>query len=413
MNRTIASVLALAAMIGLVVTLGCRKSAEQSDPEPAIDVPAEDLKALVDGNNEFAIDLYKKVAEKQQGNIILSPYSISSALAMTYAGARGQTAEEMKKVLHFTLPPEKLHPAFGGLTDSLQTAGKKRSYQLNIANALWAQRGLNFVPEFREVTGKSYGASVREVDFGQSEAARGTINKWVEEQTQDKIKGLLSREDINNSVCLVLTNAIYYKGEWEQQFDKQRTCDGDFETAPGTKVKVRMMRHKDGKDKKFRTSLTGDWEFLELPYQGDRLTMVFMLPTKRCGLRGAEAKLTQAEISRGVNMLQEKEIDVWLPKFRFASRSILNEPLINLGMPSAFDNADFTGITSGGLRISKVIHGGFVEVDEEGTVAAAATHVIMQVSARHAFVADHPFLFLVRDTKSGAILFIGRVGLPK
>jgi serpin B len=370
------------------------------------------LKALADGNNAFAIDLYKQVAAKQDGNLILSPYSVSSALAMTYAGARGETAEQMKKTLHFSLPSEKLHPAFGGVTDSLQTAGKKRRYELNIANALWAQQGLEFVPEFRDITGKSYSAGVREVNFGDREAARGTINRWVEEQTRDKIKDLLQPNDITGNVRLVLTNAIYFKGEWKHQFKKERTFDGDFETAPGVKVKVPMMRHSEIK---LRTCKTETWQLLELPYAGERLSMVVLLPNKRCGLREVESRLTTAELEQALAQLGEQKLDVYLPRFQFKSRFELRQPLIDLGMPVAFsDGADFSGITpGGGLRIKDVIHGGSVEVDEVGTVAAAATAVVMDESARPSFRADHPFLFLIRDAKSGNVLFLGRVTDPR
>jgi serpin B len=412
MNTRWFAVATFAGVLGIV--LGCRsgkKSGEQYDPEPAIAVPAEDQKALADGNNAFALDLYKKVAEKQDGNLILSPYSISSALAMTYAGARGETAEQMKRTLHFTLPPERLHPAFGGVTDSLQTAGKKRPYELSIANALWAQQGMGFVPEFLEVTNKSYGAARREVDFGNSEAARGTINRWVEEQTRDRIKDLLKPEDITPNVRLVLTNAIYFKGTWKHQFKKERTFEGDFETAPGVKVKAPIMRHSEIK---LRTYEGETWQLLELPYEGDRLSMVVLLPKRRCGLRDVESRLTLAELEQGFAQLKETKLDVSLPRFTFASRFGLGQTLIDLGMPLAFsDGADFSGITPHGrLRIKSVIHGGNVEVDETGTIAAAATAVKAELSAQPSFTANHPFLFFLRDAKSGQILFAGRVSDP-
>ena len=190
-KRYLTSFITVAMLVGLGLTIGCQRAVEPVNDvvePPPPEVPPEDLAALVEGNNQFALDLYKKLAETEKGNLFFSPYSISSALAMTYAGARGQTAEEMAKVLHFTLPQQKLHAALGGLTKSLQTAGKNRRYQLNIANSIWAQRGMQLVPEFLDITKDSYGACVREVDFANSDAARDTINRWVEQQTDDKIK---------------------------------------------------------------------------------------------------------------------------------------------------------------------------------------------------------------------------------
>lgn len=387
--------------------------AEREPAEVPLEVPPEDLKPLVDGNNQFAVELYKKLAETD-GNIVVSPYSISSALAMTYAGARGQTAEEMKNTLHFTLPPDRLHPAFGGTTRWLASVGGRKPNELGIANALWAQKGLGFVPEFLDLTGKSYGAGLRDVDFATDPGgSRQTINRWVEAQTRDRIKDLLKENDITSQVRSVLTNAIYFKGEWKHQFDKRQTYDGDFETVPGVKVKVPMMRRSE---LKVRASKAGPWRMLELPYAGDRLAMVVLLPMKRNGLREAESQLTPTELQQGLDRLAETEIGVHLPRFKFTSRFDLGHSLSEMGMPIAFtDAADFSGITPGrGLHIKDVIHGGSVEVDEVGTVAAAATHVVMEKIAQPPeFRADQPFLFLIRDMKAGNILFLGRVTDPR
>lgn len=411
MRRLRLIVVSLAASLA-VVAVGCRERA--ADPEePPIDVPEADLKALADGNNQFAIELYQKLAETHDGNLVVSPYSISSALAMTYAGARGETAEQMRKTLHFTLPPDRLHPAFGGTTRWLQSGGKKRPYELSIANALWAQQGLGFMPEFLDLTGRSYGAGLREVDFaGDREAARGTINRWVEEQTQDKIKDLLKPEDLDPMTRLVLTNAIYFRGTWKHQFDKGRTYDGEFEVAPRNRVKVPMMRHEKIK---LRTCKTETWQLLELPYAGERLAMVVLLPVKRRGLREVEARLTTAELQHGLSQLSEQEIDVHLPRFQFKSRFELKEPLLSMGMRLPFSGAaDFSGITpGGGLRLKEVIHGGSVEVDEVGTVAAAATAVPKFISLTPQFRAEYPFLFLIHDGATGNILFMARVADPR
>ncbi|MBN9119465.1 MAG: serpin family protein [Planctomycetes bacterium] len=413
-TRWFAAALLVACAIALGVMFGChsgKKPGEEYDPEPAITVPDEDLKALADGNNAFALDLYKKFAEKHDGNLILSPYSISSALAMTYAGTRGETAEQMKRTLHFTLPPERLHLAFGGVTGSLHTAGKKRPYELCIANALWAQQGIGFVPEFLDVTNRCYGSARREVNFGAPEAARGTINRWVEEQTRDRIKDLLKSQDITPNVRLILTNAIYFKGTWKHQFSKERTFEGNFETGLGVKVKVWMMRHTDIK---LRTYAGEAWQLLELPYEGERLSMILLLPNERCGLQKVASRLTLTELENGLAQLQEQKLGVFLPRFKFESRAELGRTLSELGMPLAFSAGDFSGITPrGGLQMADVIHGGSVEVDELGTTAAAATTVKTTRSAPPNFQADHPFLFFLRDAKSGQILFVGRVSDPR
>ena len=406
MVRKWPSAAAFAVLSALLIGLGCSRPGQPEDePEdiPPIEVPPEDLKALVEGNNRFAIDLYKQVAAKTDGNIILSPYSISSALAMTYAGARGQTAEEMRKVLHFTLPDEKLHAAFGGTTKWLQAVGNRKKSELSIANALWAQRGLGFVPEFLSLTNKSYGVGLREVDFaGNPEAARGTINRWVEEQTRDRIKELLTKQDITPKVRLVLTNAVYFKGLWVTPFPKERTSDRDFETKLGVKVKVRMM----SVDGAFRFHGSADFGLLELPYEGDRLSMLVLLPNKRCGLLDVENTLTEKKLSDGIAKMSSLEGTVALPKFKTTSRFELVKPLMQLGMVLPFTNADFSGIAPG-LGIANVIHGGDFEVDEYGTEAAATTAVIM-VRRAMTFTADHPFLYLVVDRTTGTILFLGR-----
>jgi len=410
--------MALAIVSALVVALSCfRSGSPPSDPPdeiPPIDVPAEDLKALVDGNNQFAIDLYKQVAAKQDGNLILSPYSISSALAMTYAGARGQTAEEMKKVLHFALPQEKLHPAFGGTTKWLQAVGNRKQSELSIANALWAQRGLNFVPEFLDLAGKSYGAGLREVDFaGNPEAARGTINRWVEEQTRDRIKDLLQPKDIDGQTRLVLSNAIYFRGEWKHKFNKERTYQGDFETSPGVKVKVPMMRHSEIK---LRTAKTETWQLLELPYTGEQLAMIVLLPVNRLGLREAETQLSATILEQALSKLDEAKLDVCLPRFQFKSRFELGRTLADMGMPIAIsDTADFTGISpGGGLRIQNVIQGSSIEVDELGSLAAAATNVDIGLQGvPHSVTVDQPFLIIIRSHSTSSTLFTGRVIDPR
>ena len=412
MQRT----LGITAIVACGLILGCRAKPPAAVPEVPPDVPAADLKALGEGNSAFALELYQQLAAKP-GNVVVSPYSISSALAMTYAGARGQTADEMKAVLHFDLPADKLHPAFGGVSDSFQTTGKNRPYELNIANALWSQRGMALEPAFLDITGKSYGAGVREVDFDQPDEARGTINKWVGDQTKEKIPELLKSGDIHPLVRLVLTNAVYFQGNWKQQFDKTRTHDRDFEIAPGQKVKVPMMHREKVK---VRSSVARDFYLHELPYEGDRWRMIFLLPTKRNGLREIEAKLTAKQLTEAIAALNSSEKDVAMPRFKFRQSCKLKDQLTKLGMPTAFQDgaADFSGITrSAMLCIDNVIHEASIELDEKGTVATAATAVVaVKVSAEvstHPFILDQPFLFILHDSLTDTILFLGRVSDPR
>ncbi|MCI0702977.1 MAG: serpin family protein [Planctomycetia bacterium] len=382
---------------------------EPEEPPPS--APAEDLKALAEGNNAFAIDLYKKLAETEQGNIVISPYSIRTALGMTYAGARGQTAEEMKKVLHFTLPDEKLHSAFGATAHQL-TGGKDKPYKLNVANALWGQKGFPFRPEFLELNRKNYAGGFRQVDFaGDPEGSRQTINRWVEEKTQDKIKELLKQDAISPATRLVLTNAIYMNATWAVPFPKSLTKDENFEPAPGVAVKVPLMRHAHGE---FRISKTPDLHLLELPYHGE-LSMLVVLPVKRWGLRDVEKTLTAPMLrDLTINLRYGIQREVVLPRFTTRSRFDLPDTLKALGMQQAFGAADFSGINpGGGLSIANVIHEGVIEVDEVGTVAAAATAVDISTSyTQFDFRADQPFMFLIVDRRTGAVLFLGRCANP-
>ena len=416
MKRYLTTFVAVAMLVGLGLTIGCQRAVEPANEivEPPPDVPPEDLAALVEGNNQFALDLYKKLAETEKGNIFFSPYSISSALAMTYAGARGQTAEEMAKVLHFTLPQQKLHAALGGLTKSLQTAGKNRRYQLNIANSIWAQRGMQLVPEFLDITKDSYGACVREVDFANSDAARDTINRWVEQQTDDKIKELLKAGDVDSSVRLVLTNAVYFRGNWKQQFDPTHTKPGNFETKPGLEVQVPMMFHEE---MKVRTSQSPTFSLIEIPYVGGRYQMIFLLPVKRSGLREVEGTLTVEQLSAAIAQLKPSTMSIVVPRFQFRRSYSLNDELQKLGMLTPFSesSANFSGMTSSAnIYISKVVHQASIEVDETGAIATAATAVVMrEVSAKMPVRIDQPFVCLIRDASTDTILFLGRVSDPR
>ena len=371
---------------------------------------------VVDGNNQFATDLYSELTKEESGNLLLSPYSISTALAMTYAGARGETETEMAKVLHFTLPQDRLHPAFSGLISHFNEGGKKRPYQLNVANRLWGQKGYHFQPEFLKTTEEHYGAELAQVDFvSQTEQTRQTINRWVEEQTQEKIKDLIARGVLDGLTRLVLTNAIYFKGDWKYQFDKKRTKEAPFMVTPEKEINVPMMHQQT----QFKYAAFPDMQVLEMPYSGDELSMVVLLPKKVDGLAKLEKSLTVETIEQWTGRLRPTKVSVFLPKFKMTCQFGLKGVLASMGMPQAFGNkSDFSGMNGKkDLYISAVIHKAFISVNEEGTEAAAATAVVMRLKSKPrpnpVFRADHPFVFLLKDNQTGSILFMGRVMEPK
>ena len=380
-----------------------------------------DRAAAVEGNNAFAVALYDQLRNRD-GNLFLSPESISTALAMTYAGARGETASEMAKTLHFTLPPDRLHPAMGALLSDLNAPHD--GYKLRVANALWAQQGYVFRDEFLNMTKSDYGAGFNTVDFkGATEASRITINEWVQQKTEDKIKDLLSRDAISGSTKLVLTNAIYFKGDWQAQFDKAQTKDEEFHLSSERKVIAPLMHRED----RFNYFNGGTFQALEIPYKSTELSMIVFLPNEVSGLPALEASLTAMSMRQWLGQLRPaSKVILTVPKFKMTHEFLLGDTLIAMGMPLAFrdGSADFTGMTGDTHRrlfISAVIHKAYIDVNEEGTEAAAATAVVMGGATAMApgfrpqpivFRADHPFFFVIRDNPSGGILFMGRVTDP-
>ncbi len=394
-------------LVSLVIAFGCKAG---SLP-PVSDA---DREGVVRGNNRFAFELYARLKE-EEGNLFLSPHSISTALSMTYAGARGNTQLQMADVLHFDLPQKRLHPAMGDLIARLNARGKEGDYELTIANALWGQKGYTFLEGFLEITRTNYGAGLKEVDFGKAaEDARKTINTWVEKETMDKIKDLIKPGILTPLTRLVLTNAIYFKGDWASQFDEQNTKDAPFHIGIDNTVQVPMMYQKA----KFRYMETDKFQAIELLYINDELSMVVLLPKKIDGLSELENALDEDSLNKYLSNFRSREVRVYLPKFKVTSEFGLGGVLASMGMPGVFSlpPADFSGMTGErDLFISAVVHKAFVDVNEEGTEAAAATGVGMQITAvmpTSIFRADHPFLFLIRDTSSSAILFLGRLVEP-
>ena len=298
--------------------------------------------AVVQGNDAFALDLYAKLRAESKGNLFFSPYSISSALAMTYAGARGKTAAEMAEVLHFTLPQDRLPPAFAALAAKLHGDIKKEGYQLRIANRLWGQAGEHFLPEFLKTTRDNYGAELAQVDFvKETEAARRAINAWTEDKTEKKIKDLLAPGVLDPTTVLVLTNAVYFKADWQKKFKTTSTHDAPFLVAPNEKVTAPMMRQTD----EFAYGVIGEVHVLELPYLGKDLSMFVLLPKEVDGLANLEKKLSVETLNAWTSGLREQTVEVSCPSSRSTSSFQLEKVLGSMGMPQAFtDEADFSGM---------------------------------------------------------------------
>jgi serpin B len=396
----------------------------QSD-KPRIASPQsnpDDLAALTAGNSAFAFNLYQ-VLRSQSGNLLFSPFSISEALAMTYAGARGETAQQMAAALHFTLTPDRLHPAFNALDQLLNSQGSAaqnasdQGFKLSVVNALWGQQGFSFLPPFLDTLSENYGAGMRLLDFkGATEASRQAINAWVSDQTQQKIQDLLPQGSVLPTTRLVLTNAVYFKAAWAFQFKAEDTHDQPFFLSDGSQVTVPTMHQTES----LGYAANSGVQVVELPYSNSSLSMVILLPPAGT-LDSFEASLDPAKLASllaGLNTSQE--VTLTLPKYKYDASFDLNDALSALGMPDAFDagKADFSGMDGQkDLLIQGVLHKAYIAVDEQGTEAAAATGVVVGLTAMPVgsvtVNVDHPFLFLITDRSSGTILFVGRVMDPR
>jgi len=378
----------------------------------------EAMRKVVEGNNKFAFELYKKFSTNDD-NIFFSPYSISTALAMTYEGARGKTAEEIENVFHFPKDSETRRNGFLKIIEEINKQNEtNKFYEFHTANALWAQKEYKFLKEYFDAVEKYYEGKVTNVDFvGDTENSRITINRWVENQTNNKIKDLIPKGYINELTRLVITNAIYFKGKWAKQFNESDTKDEDFRISKDRIVKVPMMQRTD-EEAKFNYTEDDKVQILEMPYSGGKISMLILLP-KDENLKNLENMLTVEQLSEWKKNLKEQKVKIFIPKFKFETKYFMKETLKEMGMPTPFsENADLSGMTEEkGLLISEVIHQAFVEVNEEGTEAAAATAVIIGTTAipneNIIFKADHPFIFIIQEKETGNILFIGRVVNPK
>jgi serpin B len=386
--------------------------------EPAPDVPGESLASLTQGNRRFAFDLFQALRD-EDGNLFFSPYSISAALAMTYAGASGETAQQMAGTLHFELPDEELHAAFNALDQrraATDVPADEEPLRLEIANSLWAQEGFPFEQEFVDLLARHYGAGLRLVDFvdeAAREQARQAINDWVEQQTEDKIQELIAEGVLTPDTRLVLANAIYFLGKWVAPFAE--TGEQPFTLLSGEQVTVAMMSRRAN-----TPYYEGDgFQALALDYQGGDARMILLVPDPG-QYEAFETSLDEARFAEIVAALETTEARLVMPKFEFESEFQLNETLEEMGMPAPFDRAvaDFSAMSAEfgrDLYISAVIHKAFVAVDEEGTEAAAATAVVIEVESAPELniTVDGPFLFAIHDEGTGSVLFLGRVLDPR
>lgn len=368
---------------------------------------------IVNANNEFGIDVLKELLKEEEGNIFLSPYSIFTALSMTYEGARNNTADEMADVLHLPDNEKERLGSFAKVQNDINKGSSE--YELATANAIWPKTQYEWKELFVNTIKQYYYGKVQELDYQTDpEACRKIINDWVENQTKDRIKDLIPQGAIDPLTYMVLTNAIYFKGEWVYEFNKEETSDGIFNTPDGQK-EVPMMHLKVEDEDKLPYYWSDDVQAVELPYKGDELSMVLIMPNDG-DIDSYVNSMTPDSLKTVFEGLSPQEGTVSMPKFKLETKYLLNDALITLGMKDAFSNADFSGMSDQGMApyISKVIHQTFIEVDEEGTEAAAATAVIIrELSANgFSFNANNPFLYLIKQKDTDNILFMGTMKDP-
>jgi serpin B len=380
-------------------------------------VPAEDLAELVRGNSAFAAALYQELRGRE-GNLFFSPYSISLAMAMLSGGAGGSTETQMADALHFTLPQERLHPAFNALDQLIAAYAKTaqdpetqddRGFQLDVANSIWGQDGFPFLDSYLDLLARNYGAGMHLTDFAnQPDASRRMINDWIAQQTRDKIMDMIPEGVIDSLTRLVLANAIYFKALWRTPFDPAETKQEAFFPADGSMVNTPMMHTGPAS---YPYAEGDGWLAVGLPYLGGDVMMAVVMPSG--GFSGFETGLTEGRLEAILSAMKNQSLVLSMPKFGVESNIDLKGPLQNMGMTDAFTNADFSGIDGQkDLAVSDVLHQAFVKVDETGTEAAAATIAVVGLTAgptRPIVVTiDHPFLFLIYDAQTQTILFMGR-----
>jgi serpin B len=389
---------------------------------PAL-APAADssviVEKLVKDNTVFAIELYKKLCS-ETGNISISPYSISASLAMACAGARGDTQKQMTETLGFSVQPKSVQPAFESLRLMLDKLEGKGGVSLNVANSLWTQKGYDISPEYKDLLKTYFGASLISLDYkSQTGEAIKTINDWVDARTQGRIKDIITSDTINPNTKMVLTNAICFKGDWKETFDDDLTEDFKFFISSDNSTEIQMMKHTG----MFKYADIESIQILEIPYAGNELSMIAILPKDTEGIRALERNLSSENLNVWKAKMVSTKVLAHIPRFSILSSFDLSDALVSMGMIDAFSSRDanFNGIAptnNDPLFLSTVIHKAFIEVNEEGTQASAATSMVAtdEVSLNDAqipvFQADHPFIFLIQENQTGSILFMGRVAEP-
>jgi serpin B len=414
------AILLSACELALADTGAVARSDLSRDTAPAI--PAADAQALLDGNNTFAFDFYQQV-RGNGGNLIYSPYSISLASAMLYGGAGGETASQIAGTLHFTLPPDRFHPALNALSLDLaqrpaqsKKVDRKNPMQLYIANAIWGQRDYLLEKTYLDLLAVNYGAGVRLLDFAAApDSARQQINDWVDRETMGKIKDILPPGSIDPSTRMVLANAIYFKAAWQDAFVNKLTHDASFTLLDGSQVQVPTMETDGGIP--VRVGSGDGYQAVALPYKGELAEMVIILPDQG-RFESVESTLDAVNFASILDGLRPGDLTLTMPKFEFTRDFDLKQVLSAMGMPLAFDvdKADFSGITKAErLYAQQALHKAYVLVDEEGTEAAAASIIIMMpasIQLPQELRIDRPFIFVIRDVPTGTVLFVGRVLNP-
>jgi serpin B len=378
------------------------------------DATADSVASLVESLNNFSFEFYDLIKQGKSDNVFISPYSIFVAVSMAYEGASENTYTEMKNVLNIPQNDSAIEASFGKIYNLLNQ--NQDGYEINTANAFWANEEYEFLDEYLNLLEDYYMAEANNLDFSKNVEAANTINAWVEEQTKGKIKDLIQSSSLSELTKLVLTNAIYFKGDWQTQFNKDDTYEEDFNLSSGDEVKVDMMKFT-GEDARFNYTETQDLQILELPYSGNDLSMLILLPKVNDIDSINKSIINSDNLDTWRNSLSEQMIDIYIPKFEFETKYNLKDYLETMGIKDAFipGVADFSGMDGTlNLFINEVVHKAYVKVDEEGTEAAAATGVVMGITSINPgdveeFKADHPFIFLIQHKETGAVLFMGTV----
>ncbi|MEL4306141.1 serpin family protein [Methanococcoides sp. LMO-2] len=408
------TILAILLLTISLTCIGCIENT-QADPDTTINARSVEEYDLAAANNAFAFDLYSELQDGSNENLLISPYSIFTAMAICYEGAEGTTHQQMAEVLYYPLDKNVLRIAAKDYIDTVNR--NSNDYELETANALWLREDQRLVADYEKNIEEYYNGDVEKLDFeGRPEESARVVNEWVEEQTNNKIKDLINGHSFDGHTKLVVTNAIYFNGKWKEEFMEHRTSEETFYLSGGEEIQTDMMYAI----RKFSYGETPETKILELPYKGDDLSMYIVLPNDN-DIEALENNFNSHDYEKlKREMEEEHEVNIWLPKFKFQTKKELSSPLISMGLTDAFTKFGLSGITEEtDLTISEVIHQASIDVQEKGTEAAAATAVeavdcaMVDEPIIKEFRADHPFMFFIEDKRTGCILFMGKVEHPE